>query len=73
MIRILSALRFLAWPVLIVLAWFTGQRGAKRDAALKDAQETLRRIQTREEIEDAVESDVDLVARAKRIGLVQPK
>lgn len=53
MIRILSALRFLAWPILIVLAWFTGQRGAKRDAALKDAQA---HIKTRRRIDEALET-----------------
>ncbi len=53
MIRILSALRFLEWPILIVLAWFTGQRGAKRDAARKDAQA---HIKTRRQIDDALET-----------------
>jgi len=52
-IRIFTALRFLAWPVMIVLAWLTGRRGAKRDAALKDAQA---HIKTRRQMDEALET-----------------
>jgi len=54
MIRILSALRFLAWPILIVLAWFTGRRGAKRDAAIKDAQAHIKTRRAMDESDDAM-------------------
>jgi hypothetical protein len=50
-IRIFTALRFLAWPVMIVLAWFTGRRGAKRDAALKDAREYQQTMERMADVE----------------------
>jgi hypothetical protein len=57
----------------LIYARWAGGRNAKLKADVAAAKANLRRIKTREEIEDEIQGDPDLVARARNIGLVRPE
>ena len=67
--------RALAWAgvgiALLWAAWGAGKRDARRNAALRAAEAIARAEVTRGKIEDDIQDDVDLVARAMRAGVVR--
>jgi len=59
--------------VLAVLgAWIAGRREARQEARTEALRGDVEAYKTRERIEDAIDQDVDLVARAKRAGVLRP-
>jgi len=63
----------IAFIAALIYARWAGGRNAKLKADVAAAKANLRRVQTREEIENEIQGDPDLVARARNIGLVRPE
>lgn len=77
MTALIAILRIIGKPLLWALAAVGVRWDAKRDERLRsearDAKATTERLRAREEIEDAIDADPDLVARARRSGLLRDK
>ena len=61
----------LAWLLGAVGLYAKGRGDAKRQTARKTAEQAVKDERTRERIEDDIQQDADLVARAKRAGIVR--
>lgn len=73
-LAILSALARLLGPILPFLAtWVAAKRDAAQAAKNRGLEATVEAMKKREAINDDVANDPDLVARAKRAGVVRPE
>ena len=68
--------RGVAWlaagMALLLGARLSGRRSANADNKLRDLEQRLNAETTRREIDDDIQQDADLAARARRSGLVRP-
>lgn len=59
--------------VALVTAWWRGRRSGQSAAKTQATRAALEAERKREEIEDDIQQDPDLAARARRSGLVRPE
>lgn len=62
----------LAGAAIVVWAMITGRSGAETEHRLREAERQADALRARRDIEEDVDEDVDLAARARRVGLVRP-
>ncbi len=72
MIWLLSALARLLGPILPFLAtWLVAKRDARQKARIDRLRDDAEALKARERIEDEIDQDNDLAARARRAGVLR--
>ena len=56
----------------LAASWFGGRKAAQADAKVDSLEGNIKAHKVRERIEDAIDQDIDLATRARRIGIVRP-